>query len=323
METLQKICKFITRFFPLWVILFAALAFFVPGPFKGFGSWISYLLGLIMLGMGLTMTLNDFKLVFTRPKDVIFGVVVRYCIMPFVAYGIGKALGLSPMLAAGLILVGCCPSGTASNVMTFIAKGDTALSVTISSINTLLAPILTPFIFLSLAGTMIPIDAMGLLVDIVKVVIVPIILGIAIHAAFSKYMDDITKIIPVISVISIIAIITIVVALNAQKLSTVAGIAFLAVVLHNGLGLGLGYGASRTIGQMDHHKSKAVAFEIGMENSGLAVALAIAHLDPMAAIPGAIFSVWHNFSGSLLAGFWASRDTEETAEHGTKESREC
>ena len=311
MEAFEKICRGITRFFPLWVILFAAFAFFVPMPFMGLGSWITYLLGLIMLGMGLTMTANDFKLVFTRPKDVIFGVVIRYCIMPFVAYGVGKVLGLSPMLAAGLILVGCCPSGTASNVMTFIAKGDTALSVTISSINTMLAPILTPFIFLFLAGTMIPINASALLFDILKVVILPIILGIIIRAAASKSVDKISNIVPVISVVSIIAIITIVVALNAEKLSTVAGIAFLAVVLHNGLGLGLGYGASRTLGRMSHHKSKAVAFEIGMENSGLAVALAIAHLDPMAAIPGAIFSVWHNLTGSLLAGYWGSKADKE------------
>jgi BASS family bile acid:Na+ symporter len=312
MAVLRQICDFITKYFPVWVIVFAALAFFVPVPFTRLGGWITYLLGLIMLGMGLTMRLNDFKLVLIRPKDVIFGIVLRYCVMPGVAFLVGKVLGLPPLLAAGLILVGCCPSGTASNVMTFISKGDTALSVTISSINTLLAPILTPVLFMMLAGTLIPIDAAVLLLDILKVVIVPVILGILIRAAAAKTVDSISGIIPVVSVIAIIAIITIVVALNAQKLSTVAGIAFLAVILHNGIGLGVGYGASRTLGRMSHYKSKAVAFEIGMENSGLAVALAIAHLDPMAAIPGAIFSVWHNFSGSLLAGFWSSRDAAKS-----------
>lgn len=310
MGFLKVIGTFITKYFPLWVVIFAALAFFVPGPFMGMGGAVTYLLGIVMLGMGLTMSIDDFKLVLVRPKDVIFGIVIRYCIMPFIAFCVSKVLGLSPMLAAGLILVGCCPSGTASNVMTFISKGDTALSVTISSINTLLAPILTPALFMFLAGTLIPIDATALLLDILKVVIVPIVIGISLRAIASKAVDSIAGVVPVISVLAIIAIITIVVALNAQKLSTVAGMAFLAVVLHNGLGLGAGYGISRTLGRMSHYKSKAVAFEIGMENSGLAVALAIAHLDPMAAVPGAIFSVWHNFSGSLLAGFWASRDAD-------------
>lgn len=314
MDIVKKVCGFITRYFPVWVIVFAAFAFFVPTPFMGMGGAITYLLGLIMLGMGITMSPNDFKLVFVRPKDVLFGVLLRYFIMPGVAFLIGKVLGLSPMLAAGLILVGCCPSGTASNVMTFISKGDTALSVTISSVNTLLAPVLTPLLFMVLAGTLIPIDASALLIDILKVVIVPIILGIGIRVIASKVVDSISWLIPVISVVAIIAIITIVVALNAEKLSTVAGMAFLAVALHNGIGLGTGYGASRLLGGMSHYKSKAVAFEIGMENSGLAVALAIAHLDPMAAIPGAIFSVWHNFTGSLLAGFWASRDSAPTQE---------
>ncbi|MEN6411347.1 MAG: bile acid:sodium symporter family protein [Veillonellales bacterium] len=310
MDTIEKIVKFITRFFPVWVILFAVIAFFFPAPFKGYGGWITYLLGLIMLGMGLTMTLNDFKLVFTRPKDVLCGVVFRYCIMPLVAFAVGKLMGLPPMLAAGLILVGCCPSGTASNVMTFISKGDTALSVTVSSINTVLAPILTPYIFLLLAGTLIPIQAEALLVDILKIVILPVALGIVIRAFASDFVDKVIKIIPLISVVSIIAIITIVVALSAAKLATVAVIAFLAVILHNVCGLGIGYGASRAVG-MNHKKAKAISFEIGMENSGLAVALAIAHLDPVAAIPGAIFSVWHNFSGSLLAGYWASKETKE------------
>ena len=144
--------------------------------------------------------------------------------------------------------------------------------------------------------------------------LVPIIIGIGIRVAASKTVDRLAGIIPVVSVVAIVMIITIVVALNAQRLATVAGIAALAVVLHNRLGLSLGYGVSRSLGRMSHHKSKAVAFEIGMENSGLAVALALAHLDPMAAIPGAIFSVWHNFSGSILAGYWASRSDDGDSE---------
>lgn len=310
MNTFEKTVKFITKLFPLWVVIFAGIAFFAPEPFKPFGKFIPYLLGLIMLGMGLTMSLDDFKLVFTRPKDVLYGVLLRCLIMPGVAFCVAKLLDLPPALAAGLILVGACPSGTASNVMTFIAKGDTALSVTISSINTILAPILTPYIFLFLAGSLIPIDAKALLLDILIIVLFPVTLGILIRGFASDFVDRVSKVIPLVSVLSIIAIISIVVALSAAKLAVVAGIAFAAVALHNALGLSLGYGASRALG-INHKKSKAISFEIGMENSGLAVALAVAHLDPIAAIPGAIFSVWHNFTGSLLAGYWGSRDEDE------------
>lgn len=317
MNNIEKAAKFITKLFPLWVIIFAVIAFFTPDSFKPFGMYIPYLLGLIMLGMGLTMTLDDFKLVFTRPKDVIYGVGLRYIIMPGVAFAVAKLMGLPPSLAAGLILVGACPSGTASNVMTFIAKGDTALSVTVSSINTVLAPFVTPFIFLFLAGTLIPINAEALLVDILKIVLFPIALGIVVRMFAGGFVEKMMKVIPLISVVSIIAIISIVVALSAAKLATVAVIAFIAVALHNALGLSLGYGASRGVG-MTHKKAKAISFEIGMENSGLAVALAIAHLDPIAAIPGAIFSVWHNFTGSLLAGYWGAKEEDEPASNKIK-----
>lgn len=311
MALLEKIAKLITKLFPVWVILFALWAFFVPDTFKSYGKMIPYLLGVIMLGMGLTMSLDDFKLVFSRPKDVLYGIVLRYFIMPFVGFAVAKLLGLPPALAAGLILVGCCPSGTASNVMTFLSKGDTALSVTVSSFNTVLAPLLTPFIFLFLAGTLIPIKAEALLIDIFKMVLLPVGLGIALRLIASDIVTRLIKVIPVISVVSIIAIIAIVVALSAAKLATVAVIAFIAVALHNGIGLGLGYGASRALGMSDK-KAKAISFEIGMENSGLAVALAIAHLDPIAAIPGAIFSVWHNLTGSMLAGYWGSKADKES-----------
>ena len=310
MKTLEKMVTFITKLFPVWVVVFAVWAFVSPDGFKPYGAYISYLLGIIMLGMGLTMSLDDFKLVFSRPKDVAYGILLRYLIMPFVAFTVAKLLGLSPALAAGLILVGCCPSGTASNVMTFLSKGDTALSVTVSSFNTVLAPLLTPYIFLLLAGTLIPIKAEALLMDILKIVLFPVGLGILLRIIASGLVTKLLKLIPLVSVAAIIAIIAIVVALSAAKLATVAVIAFAAVVLHNAIGLSLGYGASRTLG-MTRKKAKAISFEIGMENSGLAVALAIAHLDPVAAIPGAIFSVWHNLTGSLLAGYWGSKADKE------------
>ncbi|MEO1783672.1 bile acid:sodium symporter family protein [Thermodesulfobium sp. 4217-1] len=307
MEFFERVSNWITKLFPLWVVIFAVVAFLFPEPFKPYGSWIPWLLGVIMLGMGLTLTLDDFKLVLTRPLDILLGVLIRYFVMPGVALSVALLLRLPPELAAGLILVGCCPSGTASNVMTFLSKGDTALSVTVSSVNTFLAPLLTPAIFLFLAGRFIPIDPNGLFIDILKIVLLPIAIGVILRTAVPTFIKKIVTIIPVISVISIIAIIAIVVGLSAAKLATVALIAFAAVVLHNLLGLTLGYWAARGA-KMPHYKAKAITFEVGMENSALAVALAIAHLNPIAALPGAIFSVWHNLSGSTLAGFWGARD---------------
>lgn len=310
MSVLTQLFSLITRFFPVWVIAAAAFAYFEPAVLSPFKTWIPYLLGLVMLGMGLTMSIDDFKLVLSRPKDVLYGIALRYLLMPFIAFSIAKLLNLPPSLAAGLILVGACPSGTASNVMTFLAKGDTALSVTVSSFNTILAPFLTPYIFLLLAGTLIPIQADALIYDILKIVLAPVLIGLILNTLFHRQVEKITTIVPVISVLSIIFIIAIVVALSAAKLATVAIIAFAAVMIHNLLGLTFGYGAPRLLG-LNHTKAKAISFEIGMENSGLAVALALAHLDPVAAIPGAIFSVWHNFSGSLLAGYWGNRDSKK------------
>jgi BASS family bile acid:Na+ symporter len=309
MKSVDKLISVVTRLFPLWVLLCATIAYLTPATFKPYGSTIPWLLGLVMLGMGLTMRLADFALVLKRPRDVLAGVLLRYLIMPLVALGVTRLLNLPPSLGAGLILVGCCPSGTASNVMTLISKGDTALSVTVSAINTVLAPIVTPFIFLYLAGTLIPIDTGALLTDILKIVLAPIAIGVALNMVAGPLVRKLQTFIPLVSVVAIIVIITIVIALSAAKLATVAMIAFIAVALHNALGLGLGYGAARGVG-MSHRQGKAIAFEIGMENSGLAVALALAHLDPVAAIPGAIFSVWHNFTGSMLAGYWAGKGND-------------
>ena len=306
-----KLCKVITRFFPIWVVVFSFYAFYAPGTFKPLGFSVTYLLGFVMLTMGLTMSVDDFKLVFSRPKEVLWGVGLRYAIMPFVAFVVSKAMGLSPELSAGLILVGCCPSGVASNVMTFLAKGDTALSVTVSSVNTVIAPFITPFLFLFLAGTIVPVTASVLFFDILKIVLVPVLLGIGIRAAATEFADSVAKYLPALSSISIIIIIMIIVALSAAKLATVATIAFIAVALHNAFGLALGYGGAKKLAGMEEKKARAITFEIAMENSGLAAALAIAHLDPIAAVPGAIFSVWHNLTGSMLASYWASKSEKE------------
>ena len=308
---LLKLCKVITRFFPIWVIVLSSFAFFNAGLFKPLGFTVTYLLGFVMLTMGLTLSVGDFKLVLSRPKDVLWGVGLRYTIMPFVAFGVSIVMGLSPELSAGLILVGCCPSGVASNVMTFLAKGDTALSVTVSSVNTVLAPFITPFIFLFLVGTSVPVTTSALFYDILKIVLIPVLLGIGIRAMATKFANSIANYLPALSSISIIIIIMIVVALSAEKLATMALIAFVAVVLHNGIGLALGYGGAKKLAGMEEKKARAITFEIAIENSGLAAALAIAHLSTIVAVPAAIFSVWHNLSGSMLASYWSTKSEKE------------
>lgn len=315
MKYLEKVAQFICRNMTLWVVAISVVAFFYPAPFKPIGKYISYMLGIIMLGMGLTMSLEDFRLVLTRPKDVFYGVFFRYLIMPLVGFGVAKMLGLSPALAAGMVLLGAAPSGTGSNVMTYIAKGDTALSVTVSSVNTILAPVLTTYLFSFLAGGMIPIDIGALLMDIVKIVLIPVAAGIGLHTAAPKTVDKLTKVVPAVSVIFIITIMSSVVALNAAKMASMALILCLAVAIHNIAGLVLGYYSGRMVG-MNEKKSRAVTFEIGMENSGLAVALALAHLDPMAALPGAVMTVWEYITGSVLASYWSNKPTDQEAVSG-------
>lgn len=310
---MQKAVNFITRFFPLWVILFAAFAFFYPRPVIDLGlkAYVPWFLALIMLGMGLTMSLHDFALVLTRPGLIAIGVVLRCVLMPLIAFIIAHALQLPLELALGLILVGCCPSGTASNVMTFISRGDTALSITLTSIITLLAPFLTPLAFYLFAGAYISIGIFKMFMEIVTIVVAPIITGVLLHVMARRVVAFIQPAVPVISIVAITLTIAIVVALNAHNLAVTAFIVFLAVMLHNGFGFFCGYWASRLF-KCSEMQSRAITFEIGMENSGLAVALALAHLDPVAPIPGAIFSVWHNLSGSVLAGYWRNHPPSET-----------
>ena len=306
MNAIEKLSHFVARTFSLWVVLFACLGFFAPQLFVGHKTWIAPLLGIVMFGMGLTLTAADFREVFRRPKDVAIGVVGHYLIMPGIAYVLAIALRLPPEVAVGVILVGCCPSGTASNVMTFLAKGDVALGVSIASVSTLIAPLATPALVSLLAGQWMDINAQSLFVDIVQVVIVPIALGLVVKALFSRQAAASVRALPLVSTATIVLIIAIVVALNHTRLLANGWLILAAVVLHNLLGFLLGYLFARLFG-MNLAKRKAVTLETGMQNSGLGAALAAAHFSPLAAVPSALFSVWHNLSGSMLAAWFARR----------------
>lgn len=316
MKFLEKAGTFAGNTFAYWVILFAVLALLFPGGFTWIGSYISLLLGIIMFGMGMTLTASDFKEVFRHPRKVIIGVLAQFIIMPLTAFGLAYLLGLPPEIAVGVILVGSCPGGTSSNVMTFLAKGNTALSVTITSCTTLLAPLLTPALTLLLASQWLPVSAGAMFKSVVTIVLLPIILGLIAKALFSKQVEKSAKALPLVSVIGIVAIVAAVVSGNKNQILE-SGLLILAVViLHNALGYMLGFFAAKLL-KLNYADQKAVSIEVGMQNSGLATALAMAHFSPLAAVPGAIFSVWHNVSGSLLANYWgkkAIKMEEQTSE---------
>ena len=308
MSILFKFTQFVQKTFALWVILFSGLALYSPENFVWLKTYITWMLGIIMFGMGMTMTLGDFKSVLQSPKAVTIGVFAQFIVMPALAYLLCKLFNLPTEIAIGVILVGCCPGGTASNVITYMAKGNTALSVACTSVSTILAPILSPAIFYVLASQWIDINAMSMLKSILQVVLFPIVLGLLVRAILKNKVDHYIQVMPLISVVAIVAIVAAIIAgSKAQILES--GLMILGVViLHNGLGLLLGFWAAR-IFKLPYTDCKAISIEVGMQNSGLGVALAAVHfaLSPITAVPSAIFSLWHNISGSALATYWAAK----------------
>lgn len=309
MRALASLSRFFGNTFPVWVLLFAVLAFFQPAWFKGLTVAIVPLLGLVMFGMGLTLKAEDFREVGRHPGRVIIGVLAQFIIMPGTAWALCKLLVLPDEIAVGVILVGCCPGGTASNVMTWLSRGDVALSVAITSVTTLLAPLVTPALVWMLASAWLPVSFGAMFLSIVQVVLLPIALGFIAQRLLGERTRVAVDVLPLVSVVSIVVIIAAVVAASQAKIAE-SGLLILAVVmLHNGLGLLLGYLTGRLTG-MPLAQRKALAIEVGMQNSGLGAALANAHFSPLAAVPSALFSVWHNLSGSILAAVFR-RMTDE------------
>lgn len=301
---MKKISEVIGKYMAWIVLIIAALALFVPGTCLWIQTgWINYLLMIVMFGMGLTMKLSDFAVVFARPRDVIIGCLAQFIVMPLLAFGLGKAFGLSNELLVGVILVGTCPGGTSSNVITYLSKGDTALSVGMTSINTLLAPFLTPTLTYLYLRTTVSVDVKSMFVSIIQVVIIPIGLGLMINKLFGKYTQKISDVLPTVSVTAICLIVAAVVSHNSEKILSTGLVIFAVVIMHNLLGYLCGY-LIGVLFKMDLPRKKAVAIEIGMQNSGLATTLAGTAFPnlAMATVPGAIFSVWHNISGAILAG---------------------
>ncbi|MDY4474014.1 bile acid:sodium symporter family protein [Mitsuokella sp.] len=319
MRFLEKLSAFISKYMAVFVILVAAISLFQPWTFKWAAPKITILLGIVMFGMGMTLRLRDFRLVLQRPKDVLAGALAQFTIMPALAWLLAKGFNLPPELAAGVILVGTCPGGTSSNVMTYLARGDVALSVSMTMTTTILAPIVTPLLTWWLAGAWVDISLSAMMVSIVQVVIVPIVGGILINTFFGNFVQKVVKLLPLVSVVAIVLIVGGVVAVSSQRIMETGALIMLVVMLHNLLGYALGFGVAKAL-HMNLAKSKAISIEVGMQNSGLATSLAMMHFGAAAAIPGAIFSVWHNISGSLAANYLASRMNKENENQAVEES---
>ena len=311
---MKQLCKLISDYMGVLVLAAAVVALVVPSAFSGIKpTVINPLLGVIMFGMGMALRLEDFKIVFSRPKDVIIGCVAQFTIMPLLAWGLAKAFQLDEALAVGVVLVGCCPGGTASNVITYLAKGDLALSVGMTGVSTLLAPLLTPLLTWALAGKSVDVDVVGMLLSILWVVILPIVAGLVVKGLWPKFTERMTAYLPAVSSLAIAFIVLIIISANAQKLLMGGMVIILVVVLHNLCGLSLGWLIGKLL-RLPDAKRRAISIEVGMQNSGLASSLATLHFAAysMASIPGAIFSVWHNISGALVARLYARTDNTKT-----------
>jgi len=289
--------------FIVWVILGAFWGWWMPVQAGAGKSWIPEALMLIMLGMGLTLRPDDLLALKHAGKPVLLGVFLQYMVMPLTAWLLVILLGLPKMLALGVLLVGCCPGGTASNVVAWLARGDVTLSVAMTTASTLLAPILTPLWLWLMASAWLPVDPMALFASVVKIVLLPVGLGVLIRRFWQPSEWLLEGLLPLVAMLAIAWIVGVVVALNVSGMADMMLSLAIAVVLLNVIGLLMGGSIAMLLGQ-SRQCSRTVAIEVGMQNSGLAVALAMAHFSPQAALAGAMFSLWHNVSGALIAAYW-------------------
>ena len=319
MKKVGKVSSFLTKYIGVIIICFSVIAFFWRDGFAWTTSYTSVFLGVAMFGMGLTIKMDDFKRVFSRPKEILIGFVAQYTIMPVIAWILCQVMQLPTDLALGVILVGCCPGGTASNVITYIAGGDVALSVGMTIVSTLAAPVMTPFLVYILAGAWVEVSFWAMVLSVVKVILVPVLLGILLRTLAGDHVDKVSDVMPLISVVAIVMIIGGIVAINAEKILSCGVLVLGVVAIHNFCGMMLGLLAAK-IFHVEYTRATAIAIEVGMQNSGLAVSLAAANFvaNPLATLPGAIFSVWHNIAGSIFAGIRRSgvENRTRTGENG-------
>lgn len=299
---LERILKFYTKYFAVWVVAFGIIAYFLPGPFVALKEYNQAFFALTMFGIGAVLEIADFKRIAERPVLVLIGVAAQYLIMPFGAFLISRLLGLPPIIAAGLILTGSAPGAMASNVMCYISKADTAYSVSLTTVSTLLCPVLTPGLT-ALLATKVPVPFLAMFKDAMLMIIVPLILGFGVRHFFSRQVRKIAVVFPVISVTFIIFICSLVIALNKDRILGVSAVIALGVLALNIFGMSAGYGVGALF-RMDTARKRTLSIEIGMQNAGLGSTLALVHLGPQAAIPAALFVFTCIITASVVSAVW-------------------
>lgn len=330
MTILKQISKFLGSHTSLVVIMAAVVAGLSPDMF----AWVqqgqrpNVILGIIMLTMGCTLSTDDFKMLLRRPTDILLGTLAQFTVMPLVAYGLSHIFGLNPFLSAGIILVGCCPGGVSSNIMCFLCRGDVAFSVGMTTVSTLLAPIVTPLMVLLLAGQQIEVDAIGMFKNICIVTLIPVGVGVLFNYFGSKkqWFDDVKAVLPGVSVIALSCIVGGVIYTAYPRLVEngwqLMMLILAVVTLHNGLGYLLGYMIGKIAG-FTTAKKRTISLEVGMQNAGMATVLANGFFatptaiaaNPLAALtvlPCALSCAYHSISGTILAGWFRSRDNKKT-----------
>ena len=307
MNLVAKLSGFVGRYLTYIVFAVIAWAFFQPGAFVWATRNTVELLGVVMFGMGMTLHISDFRLVLQRPREVLVGCVAHYTIMPLVAYVLVLLFGLSADLAVGMVLLGSCPSGTASNVMSFLAKGDVPLAVSITTVSTLLAPVMMPFLVWALAGQWVTVSFTAMCLTVLKVILLPLVLGILVHRIVGeKYLAQCTKFLVLLSAFAVLSIVGGVIAVNGMKILELGFFIIALVLAHNLFGFALGYFVTGKLG-FGKRQQHSVTLEVGMQNDALAISVAAVHFSPAVAIPAAVGAAVHQITGSLLANLFARR----------------
>ena len=306
----DRSAKIAVTVFPLIILGALVGGLIFPDAAAPLVSGVNYALMVIMFGMGLTLTLPDFAVVARRPWPIILGVLLQFIVMPLSALFVTWAFQLDPALAVGVILVRCAPGGTASNVVAYLAKGDVALSVAMTSVSTLLSPLVTPILTKYLAGQYMPVDAPAMAKSIMMIVFIPVVLGLIVRRLMPRFVATVLPALPWMSVLGISYAVLGLVGASSERILSGGLLVLAVVIVHNALGLGLGYGVARISG-VGESAARTTAIEVGMQNSGLAAGLGAQYFTPEAAVPGAIFSVWHNVSGSALAAFFQRRPLDK------------
>lgn len=322
MDFIGKLSGFVGKNLTYIVFLVVIWAYFMPNAFLWAVPHTVLLLGVIMFGMGMTLHARDFKLIVQRPKEVLIGCTAHYTIMPLLAYALVLAFEMPPEIAVGMILLGSCPSGTASNVMGFLAKADVPLSVSITTCSTLLAPIMMPFIVWGLAGQWVEVSFMAMAMTVMKVILVPLVLGLLTHRLMGeKHIASLSKVLVLVSAFGVLVIVGGVIAINGAKILDMGIFIILMVLLHNLGGFLIGYFVTGKLG-LGKKQQHSVTLEVGMQNDALAISLVSVFFAPAVAIPAAVGAAIHQVTGSILAGIFARHMDAHEAKEKSKAQAE-